>query len=72
MEDIRNGIIKHGNKPQRPVINHDLNGNKINEFVSIIEASRQTGADISRICLCCNDKAKSSGGYIWKYKNDIN
>ena len=36
-------------------------------YNSIAEAARQLGIFENGICTCCNNKLKTSGGYIWKY-----
>ena len=54
----------------KSVIQYDLNGDLINEFFSIQEASRQTNSSQSHIGSCCNGKRKSHNGFIWKFKND--
>ena len=57
----------------KPVQQYTKDGILINEYPSVQEASRQTGIQVSSICNVCNGKRglKSSGGYIWKYK-DLN
>lgn len=40
----------------------------INEYVSIMDASRKTGIPSSGISKACNGIYKNSGGFIWKYK----
>lgn len=40
-------------------------GQKINEFSSILEASKITGISSASISLCANGKLKSAGGFIW-------
>ena len=56
------------NRPQKSVLQFSKNGEFIAEYQSIIEAERQTGCHQSLICECCKGKRKSTGGYIWKYK----
>lgn len=50
------------------VLQFDLQNNLINEYINVCEASRKT--KICRTCIsdCCNNKLKTAGGYIWKYK----
>ena len=47
---------------------------KENEFVckytSIKEASLKTNINAGNITLCCNNKLKTAGGYIWRYADD--
>lgn len=40
----------------------------INQFISMIEASRQTGICQGSISNCCKGKSKNAGGYQWKIK----
>ena len=61
------------NAPNKmPVKQYDLQGNFIGEFVSVSEASRNTGVNKSHILECCYQKtnSKSCGGYQWKFSND--
>lgn len=74
-----NGFIwKYGNKElnldehkrqdlRKPVLQFDLNGNFINEWESIIEASKKLNICHSGIRRSCNENYKTSGGFIWKY-----
>ena len=50
------------------ILQYDLEGNFIKEYENCCEASRKT--NICRSCIndCCNEKLKTAGGYIWKYK----
>ena len=54
------------------VIQYDTRGNIINKFNSIVLANENTGVSKSNISLCCSRKAKTAGGYIWRYENDKN
>ena len=56
------------NRPQTPVLQYSKSGEFIAEYQSIIEAERQTGCYQTNICSCCKGKRKSTGGFIWKYK----
>ena len=58
---------KH-HRPQKSVLQLSKEGELIAEYPSTCEASRQTGCSQSSICSCCKGKLKSTGGYIWKYK----
>lgn len=51
-----------------PVTQFDLNGNFIKDWDSIADVRRELG--IGHISECCRGKCKTSGGYIWKYKNE--
>ena len=51
------------------VIQYSKSGEFIAEYYSLKEASRQTGCNLGHICSCCRGERKSTGGYLWKYKN---
>lgn len=53
----------------RAVSQYDQEGNLVEEFGGILEASRKTGIDHRGISDTCRGKQKTAGGYIWKYKN---
>lgn len=42
-------------------------GELLATFPSAMEAGRVMGIAHQSICICCNGKLKSSGGYVWKY-----
>ena len=52
----------------KSIIQLDFNGNFVSEYLSIRDAVRKTGIERKSISRCCQHKAKSAGGYIWKYK----
>lgn len=52
------------------VIQYSLYGDKIEEYPSLMEASRKTNVPVRAICACCKNYQKSAFGYVWKYKND--
>lgn len=52
----------------KKVLQYDTNMEFIAEYNSINEAKRNTGVDASSIIRCCNSRATTAGGYIWKYK----
>lgn len=52
---------------QVAVIQYDLDGTKIAEFLSLKEASEKTGISKSTICRVCNGKGQTAGGYRWSY-----
>ena len=55
-------------KKSKPIIQYDLDGNFIKEWLSATEAAKSLGKDKSNICICCKGKTKYAYGYIWKYK----
>lgn len=64
--------IHLGNKNgmAKAVLQYDLNGKLINEWESIADAERITGIKTTAICNNLKNYSKSSGGYVWKYKNE--
>ena len=54
--------------PTKSVIQYSKDGEFIAEYNSVMEASRQIGCNPSSICKCCKGTRKSTGGFIWKYK----
>ena len=62
---------KMGMKIGRPVIQYDLNRNKIAVWQTIDEASKKLSIHKSSISRCCSNKYKSAGGFIWVYNKDF-
>jgi len=52
----------------KPVEQYTLDMVFVAEYPSTMEAERQTGIPCSGISKCCNNKLKTTGGYIWKYR----
>lgn len=65
--DIKNGI---NNKRSRAIVGKSKTTGREIEFYSMRQAARTTGVDFRNITSCCSGKAKSAGGYYWKYKED--
>lgn len=59
-------------KLSKKVIQMDINEKMIQEFNSITLASQITGYKIANISACCRGKAKSTGGFKWKFKDESN
>lgn len=57
---------KHNNSSN--ILQYTLNGEFIQEFKSISEASKILKLNPSGISNCANGRSKKSGGYIWKHK----
>lgn len=43
-------------------------GKVVDTYKSIKQASEETGVSSSMICMCCNGKYKTGGGYAWRRK----
>ena len=55
----------------KSVLQYDLNMNLIKEWNDITQASKELNIYNSNISTCCKGKLKTTGGYIWKYKNNL-
>lgn len=53
---------------RKPVLQYSKNGDFIKEWTSIYDAAQELNLHQTNICYACNGKRKSSGGFIWKYK----
>lgn len=58
-------------KISKRVICYNKNGEFVKEYPSISQASRELSCSPSNICSCLHGYFKSSGGYIWKYAENI-
>jgi group I intron endonuclease len=59
-------------KQGRQIVQYDLDGNKIEEYMSAYEAGQKTGIPHHKInaTLCLPDRNKQAGGYMWRYKEN--
>jgi len=64
--EIRNKMKEYRNKP---ILQYDLEGNFIKEWSSAKEASQKLNINRNGISSVCNNKNKSSGKFIWKFKH---
>lgn len=53
---------------KKQINQYDINNNYLKTWESIIEASKSLNIKAQNISSCCRNKAKTAGGYIWKYK----
>jgi len=53
----------------KPILQYDLEGNFIKEWVNAVEAGKSLNKSSSAINECCNEKRKTAYKYVWKYKN---
>ena len=58
---------RNGRRNGKPVSQFTFNSEFIKTYPSASEAERRTGIKASNICVCCNGKQKTAGGFIWKY-----
>jgi group I intron endonuclease len=66
---IANGNSGKNNKKSKPIIQFDLELNQIKEWDSAGIAAKMLNLSVGNIWMCCNGKARTSYGFIWKYKN---
>ena len=52
----------------KPILQYSKSGDFIREWKSASEVKRVLGIDNSHIIHCCKGKRKSSGGFVWRYK----
>ena len=67
ISEVRTGL--YNTKKSKPVLQFTLDGEFIREWPSTREIERQLGYKNTAISNCCNQKTKSSYGFIWKYKD---
>jgi hypothetical protein len=58
-------------QPNKVVLQYDLFGNFIKEWISLNTINKETGLNKANIANCCRSVAKSVGGYIWRYKDEF-
>lgn len=64
-DQVKENFIKN----ERAVLQFDINNNFIKEWSSAKEAANALNLTKNKIQACCRNEQKSSGGFIWKYKN---
>lgn len=68
VEDYENLPLYKTSRGDKRVLQYDLDGNFIREWLSASEA--QKTLKINNVSNVCNGKRKKAGGYIWKYKEN--
>jgi hypothetical protein len=58
-------------KKSKIIIRLTLGGIKIDKFLSVSEASKQTGVNRQSINDACMGEYKQAGGYLWKFEDDM-
>lgn len=61
---------KTSEKLMKPIVQYTKNGEFIRNWKGASEASKETGINSVNINQACNGKLKTSGGFIWKFKNN--
>ena len=63
------GIERRSKKRSKPVLQYDLNGNLIKEWISVNDAGRN-GFNQGNVAACCRGERKTHKDCIWRYKNE--
>ena len=66
--DLQPPVYKKG---YDTVLKYDLNNNFIKEYKNANIAGKESNINGSHISRCCKKVTKSAGGFIWRYKNEI-
>ena len=56
-------------KIRKPILQYDIDGNFIKEWISLSEAANTLDIYVGCINNCLRNRSKSSYGFVWKYKN---
>lgn len=67
-ENIQSSYDNGLNKRNRYVVQYTKDNKFIKEYSSITNASKENNLLVTSIANCLSNRAKTSGGYIWKYK----
>jgi hypothetical protein len=54
----------------KPIIQYDKNNNIIQEWPNAVKASEILNIKVASICNVLKNRAKTAGGFIWKYKEN--
>ena len=57
-------------KLSKKVLQYDLDGNFIREWVSLSQIAREKGYSVGNISTCCHGLSRTAYGYTWKYKKE--
>ncbi len=65
--DYKEKFIPDSDNRKKEVLQYNLNGNLLAQYISVAEASRKSGLSKTCISRCCRGEREQSGGFIWKY-----
>lgn len=60
-----------GKTKRIPIVQYDLQGNKIREWESATQAGHTLNIANTCITACCRGRARKAGGYMWRYREYI-
>ena len=67
ISEISKGRYINRKDQSKKVIQLTRDGEVVAQYPSINEAQRQTCVSQSKISLCCNEKRKTAGGFLWRF-----
>lgn len=67
---LKNGKRSKNNILSKPINQYDLNGIFIKRWYCTKDVERILKIYHGNISKCCKNKAKTAGGYIWRYANE--
>ena len=70
-KDIQDIISPYQNACEKRVCQYDKSGNIINVYKSATDAENKTGIKRKNIYRVCRGERMSTGGYIWRYANEL-
>lgn len=70
-DEIKQHINIKAETKNKPVLQYAKDGTYLNAYTSATQASKILGVGQPLISKCCNNKAKTAYGYIWRYASDI-
>jgi hypothetical protein len=65
--DYKEKFIPDSDNRKKEVLQYNLNGNLLAQYISVAEASRKSGLSKTCIARCCRQERENSGGFLWKY-----
>lgn len=65
------GLKGDKNKYSKKVLQFDLKGNFIKEWDCLHQIEETIGLSHTQVSRCCNGKYKTSGGFVWKFKKEV-
>ena len=73
MSKAKKGIFPPGGTPfpKKPIVQYSLEGNIIDIYPSLVQASESTEINYASISKCCLGSQKKAGAFKWKYVKDI-
>lgn len=69
-ENVKPVVYEKSGKPYKQINQYDKKMNLIKTWNSIAEASKELNIERAGIIATCNNRQKTAGGFIWKYKEE--